>query len=87
MAGIKSIKWGLREKHWYRLTLTEEGFWNTTLRIPTFDRIEYADKVLLNSGWPGGNVEFELNLDKEEVLIFRTTYKNYLVEFKQVDKI
>lgn len=79
------IKEKIHEKNWYRLILTEEGFWNTTLRIPTFDRIKYTDKVLIRST-SEKNVEFELSLDKEEYLIFKTIYKHYIVEFDLADK-
>ena len=70
----------LNEKKWYRLVLDTEGIWNTTLRIPTFDRISMKDKYAI-----GGNI-FKLYLNKEEELIFRTVYKNYIISFEPIEK-
>lgn len=70
----------LNEKKWYRLVLDTEGIWSTTLRIPTFDRISMKDKYAI-----GGNI-FKLYLNKEEELIFRTVYKNYIISFESIEK-
>ena len=86
MAGIKSRKW--TEKKWYMLVLTEEGEYNTTLRIPTFDRIDLDCKqinVFVDDGvYVAGH---SLKLSKEEVAIFKAVYKNYILKFKPVDEL
>lgn len=70
----------MEEKEWYRLVLSTEGVWNTTLRIPTFDRISLKDKEIL-----GGHI-FKLYLSREEVLTFKTVYKNYIIAFSKIEE-
>lgn len=69
----------------YRLYLTEEGEFKTTLRIPTFDRIALADKHRITLEQDGIYINgYELNLTKEEYLIFKATYKNYILLFEEM---
>lgn len=90
MAGIKAKKWVTRkfeEKKWYRLVLTEEGEFATTLRIPTFDRLALEDKhqVIITDGTTN-EVGYELNLTKVEKALFETTYKNYILGFWPIEE-
>lgn len=76
----------LNEKRWYKFVITEEGFWNTTLRIPTFDRVKLEDKKhLVGKTRIDDGFEFRLNLSKDEKLVFDATYKNYILVFEPVD--
>ena len=73
----------INEKRWYRFVITEEGFWNTSLRIPTFDRVRLEDKEhLVGKRRLDGGYEFRLRLSKDDKLIFDATYKNYIIEFR-----
>ena len=92
MAGIKAKKWVskklVEEKKWYDLLLNDEGTFLTTLRIPTFDRIALENKqvVIFKDEKSGEHyVGYRLFLSKEEALIFRTTYKNYIELFEPVE--
>ena len=82
------IKEKLKEKKWYRLYLSEEGAWNTTLRIPTFDRLTSEHKKHVGVEKYGDDiyVVYELYLDKEEVLVFKTVYKNYIKLFMSLEE-
>ena len=74
----------LNDKKWYLLILSSEGEFNTPLRIPTFDRIKLVDKKLIIYDGGEGKVYsgYQLYLSKDEELIFRTTYKNYIQVFE-----
>ena len=80
------LKEKFKEKKWYVLILNEEGTFLTTLRIPTFDRIRLEDKHGIIYEENGkGFVGYRLFLSKEEELIFKTTYKNYIVKFEPLN--
>ena len=82
------IKEKLNQKKWYTLILTEEGEYNTTLRIPTFDRIDLECKQM-NVFEDEGiyMVGHSLKLSKDEVAIFKAVYKNYILRFKPVEDL
>lgn len=74
-----------KNKKWYRLILTREGDFITTLRIPTFDRIPIDYKYMEIMDYEGVPVcGYMLYLSREEALIFKTTYKNYILAFDAV---
>ena len=82
------LKEKLKEKKWYQLYLYEEGAWNTTLRIPTFDRLALEDKRILGveKFSEGTYVVYQLHLDKEELMVFKTVYKNYIRLFVSLEE-
>lgn len=82
------LKEKLKEKKWYHLYLYEEGAWNTTLRIPTFDRLALEDKKYLGVEKFGEDtyVVYQLHLDKEELMVFKTVYKNYIRLFVSLEE-
>jgi len=90
MAGIKAKKWVskklVEDKKWYMLILNDEGMFITSLRIPTFDRIALEDKRIILAEIGGESmVGYRLYLNKEEEIIFRKTYQNYIVRFEPLD--
>lgn len=78
----------LKEKKWYQLYLYEEGAWATTLRIPTFDRLEAKNKKHLGVEKSGDEtyVVYQLYLDREESVVFKTVYKNYIKLFISLEE-
>ena len=84
----KKINEKLNEKKWYQLYLHEEGAWITTLRIPTFDRLTSENKKHLGveKYGDGTYVVYQLCLDKEELLVFKTVYKNYIKLFMSLEE-
>ena len=82
------LKEKLKEKKWYHLYLYEEGAWNTTLRIPTFDRLALEDKKHLGVEKFNEDtyVVYKLHLDKEELMVFKTVYKNYIRLFVSLEE-
>ena len=82
------LKDKLKEKKWYQLYLYEDGAWNTTLRIPTFDRLTSEHKKHFGVEKFGDDtyVVYQLYLDKEELVVFKTVYKNYIRLFISLEE-
>ena len=78
----------LKEKKWYQLYLNEEGAWATTLRIPTFDRLTSENKKHMGIEKIGDEtcVIYQLYLDKEELVVFKSVYKNYIRLFVSLEE-